>query len=698
MIGNELRKLFCTRSVLLSVMGLLIANVVLLCLLIGRDPIPAEDFKAIYAQLQGKSNDQAQAEVLQQYEKLREQWKLAEGACWDEMELYAVILDEITAITSYDDYLTGIDEAAARMQQSSLFGKPASFSYRNIRKTPSDFAHLKGIELNLSPSKGIELATDFPVTDGIAACILLLTILTLVMREKEQNQLLLYHTTFHGRGRLGLAKLCACFTIGIAAAVLLYGCNLLICGSIYGLGDLSRPIQSVHAMNGSCFQLTVGAYLGLFLLAKSAVYCLLAAVMYLTAVFAKSAPQCFGTLTIVGGISAALWMIIPSESIFCLLKYVNLLAFLDTQTLFAVYQNRNVFGFPVGQMTVFAVSVCIMLTVISLFSVKLFARMSVIRNQTKRPHLRWIRHTHLHLFSHECYKVFIGGKVLWIIAALLLCRVLFYTPLQVSYTPDEIYYRQYMTVLAGEHTAEKEAWLMEEKASLDAAQSEYMAALQAAGENTLLVVTKYQSILAPKAALEETIHHAEYLRSVPDGAFFYDRGYRLLTSGAENKTHILLATLMSVLLLCCVSGIFTREYHTQMHLLLQSSYKGQKPVLICKLCIAFFIVLMVYLAVYVPYFMQVLSAYGMVGADAPAASMEHLQGWNCSVGGYLILLSLKRFAGFLLQTVTLWLLSHKLQNTSALIAAAGVLFLLPLLLVWLGIPGMQHLLWNPLIL
>ena len=133
-------------------------------------------------------------------------------------------------------------------------------------------------------------------------------------------------------------------------------------------------------------------------------------------------------------------------------------------------------------------------------------------------------------------------------------------------------------------------------------------------------------------------------------------------------------------------------------MLLHSSYKGQKPVLICKLCIAFFIVLMVYLAVYVPYFMQVLSAYGMVGADAPAASMEHLQGWNCSVGGYLILLSLKRFAGFLLQAVTLWLLSHKLQNTSALIATAGVLFLLPLLLVWLGIPGMQHLLWNPLIL
>ncbi len=148
-----------------------------------------------------------------------------------------------------NDYLTGIDEAAARMQQSSLFGEPDSFSYRNIRKTPSDFAHLKGIELNLSPSKGIELATDFPVTDGIAACILLLTILTLVMREKEQNQLLLYHTTFHGRGRLGLAKLCACFTIGIAAAVLLYVCNLLICGGIYGLGDLSRPIFNHYERN-----------------------------------------------------------------------------------------------------------------------------------------------------------------------------------------------------------------------------------------------------------------------------------------------------------------------------------------------------------------------------------------------------------------------------------------------------------------
>ncbi len=698
MIGNELRKLLWTRSVLLSIIVLLVANVVLLCLQIGQDAIPAEEYKGVYAHLQGKSTELAQAEVSQQYEKLREQWKLAEGASWDEMELYALILDEITAMTSYDNYLTGIDEAAAQMQQSSLFGKPDSFSYRNIQKTPSDFAHLKGIELTISPSKGIELATDFPVTDGIAACILLLTVLTLVIREKEQNQLLLYHTTFHGRGRLGLAKLCACFAIGIAAAVLLYGCNLLICGSAYGLGDLGRYIQSVHAMNGSCFRLTVGAYLFLFLLAKAAVYCLLAAVMYLVAVLAKSAPQCFGILTIVGGISAVLWMLIPAESPVCLFKYINLLAFLDTQGLFGVYQNRNIFGFPVGQMTVFAVSVSLLLMGISLLSMRLFARMPVIRNQTKRWQLRLPKGAHLHLFSHECYKVFIGDKILWIIAVLLLCRVLFYAPLKVSYTPDEIYYRQYMTMLAGEYTAEKEAWLMAEKSELDAAEAEYLTALQTAGENTLLVITKYQSVLAPKAALEETVRHAQYLKFINNGEFFYDRGYRLLTVGAENKTHILLAMLMSALLLCCVSGMFTREYHTQMHLLLQSSYKGRKPVLICKLCIAFLIVLTAYLAVYVPYFVQVLSAYGTVGSDAPAASMEHLQGWNCSIGGYLILLSLKRFVGFLLQAVTLWLLSHKLQNTSALIAAAGVLFLLPLLLVWLGIPGMQHLLWNPLIL
>lgn len=698
MIGNELRKLLCTRSVLLSIIGLLIANVVLLCLQIGQDEITAEDYKGVYAQLQGKSTDQAQAEVSQQYEELREQWKLAEGASWDEMELYALILDEITAITAYDDYLKGIDEAAKQMQQSSLFGKPDSFSCRNIQKTPSDFAHLKGIELTISPSKGIELATDFAVTDGIAALLLLLTVLTLVIREKEQNQLLLYHTAFHGRGRLGLAKLCSCFIVAIAVAVLLYGCNLLICGSAYGLGDLERYIQSVHAMNGSCFRLTVGEYLCLFIFAKATAYCLLAAVMYLAAVLAKSAPQCFGILVIVGGISVVLWILIPAESPLCLLKYVNLLAFLDTQELFGVYQNRNIFGFPVGQMTVFAVSVSLLLVGISLFSVKLFAQMCVIQNQTKRWQLRLPKGAHLHLFSHECYKVFIGGKVLWIIAALLLCRMLFYAPLKVSYTPDELYYRQYMTELAGEYTVEKEAWLTAEKEELDAAESEYLATLQTAGENTMLVITKYQSVLAPKSALEETVRHAEYLQSIENGEFFYDRGYRLLTVGAKNKTHILLAMLMTALTLCCVSGIFTREYRTHMDMLLRSSYKGRTPVLICKLSIAFLIVLMIYLVVYVPYFVQVLSVYGTEGIHASADSMKHLSWWKLSVGGYLLLLSFKRFVGYLLQAVLLWLLSYKLQNTSALLAVTSTLFLLPLLLAWLGVPGMQYLLLNPLII
>lgn len=73
--------------------------------------------------------------------------------------------------------------------------------------------------------------------------------------------------------------------------------------------------------------------------------------------------------------------------------------------------------------------------------------------------------------------------------------------------------------------------------------------------------------------------------------------------------------------------------------------------LICKLCISFLIVLMLYLAVYVPYFVQVLSAYGTEGIYAPACSMEHLSGWKLSVGGYLLLLSFKWFIGYTLNVL-----------------------------------------------
>ena len=72
-----------------------------------------------------------------------------------EKEVYDQLQSDIKHLTQYNDWLKEIDTRAEQMLSVSAFAKKDTFSYRNIQKTPGDYAHLKGIPLSLGTSKGI---------------------------------------------------------------------------------------------------------------------------------------------------------------------------------------------------------------------------------------------------------------------------------------------------------------------------------------------------------------------------------------------------------------------------------------------------------------------------------------------------------------------------------------------------------------
>ena len=70
------------------------------------------------------------------------------------------------------------------------------------------------------------------------------------------------------RLQTALAKLGAFALSLLAVLALLYGVNLAYCAATFGLGPLTRTIQSVPALMRCTMQITVGQYLFRFLLAK----------------------------------------------------------------------------------------------------------------------------------------------------------------------------------------------------------------------------------------------------------------------------------------------------------------------------------------------------------------------------------------------------------------------------------------------
>ena len=172
---NELIKLFTRKSVLLAIAVIILLNAGLIINNIYGETdrifdIPAKAYKQVYADISGKSNDEALSFINQKLENCHtnattNRKLLYTGNEETERILLTESADSIQQCKSYDKYLESIDLNAEMSGKIIAFSNSDEFSYRNIAKTKLDFVHLKGIKLSQGPSKGITSSTEFIGTD-----------------------------------------------------------------------------------------------------------------------------------------------------------------------------------------------------------------------------------------------------------------------------------------------------------------------------------------------------------------------------------------------------------------------------------------------------------------------------------------------------------------------------------------------------
>ena len=726
---NECVKAFCRRSTIGIFLALTVLNGVLLWVNKSskKDQLyTAAQYRAVYDSIEGLSTDEAYEKLSAKSDELRAMEMISFGGdvsyfdksidaeamlekynskgyleftdnIFTEQELVSDVLKEVQTCAEYDSYLDGIDEQARKMTGISLFADPDSFSYKNIAKTPGDFAHLKGSTLTPAPSKGVDMATGFQATDIAAFLMIMTVIVTIVTREKELEQIVLSRSAYKGRLPLGIAKLMTCFTAAFAALILLYSVNFAAGYLTYGYGDLSRQIQSVYSFGGSDLKISVIQYFGLFLLSKFGVYCLFAALIYMITSVSNSSVKVYAILAVILAAEAVMYYTIPTTSYLCPFKYINLIAFANTHDILSQYLNLNILGEPFGYKAVFVISVILLLLTFSILAVIFYSRQSVIRNRTKRISFSIFKGRNTSLFLQECYKLFIGGKVLFILLAFGVFVWFSYTPINEKFaSPDEIYYKQYMLKLEGELTSEKEQFLADEQAKFDKAQSDMMKEFET---GNVYAAMKYQNILAPQTAFEQVRAHAEYLKTTDNGEFVYDSGYKLLTGdvSAGNKDATLALTALAMLI-CTLTYVYSIEYKTGAAVLLRTSPRGRGKVFVRKFFIGLIIVTIIYTLTYAPYFYNVLHAYGTRQLSATACSMEHLAGLDISILAYLVLISILRYFGLIVSMLLIFFISSKARSfISSLLIETAVLIVPPVLFM-LGIDLFRWVFLTPLIL
>lgn len=734
---NELVKAFCKKTTISIFIALTILNGVLLWVNENQknDTYTASQYKAVFADLKGMSPKEAYDQINAQSQKLYLFDRLSYGEditdvlaenpeinanrllseyknksylkytsdSFSEQHLLNDILAETESCAKYEDYLKGIDDKAKKMTGISLFSDPNSFSYKNIEKTPEDFAHLKGSTLKIAPSKGVSMATGFLATDLIGFLMIMTVVVTIVTREKELNQIVLSRTSFKGRAILGMSKLFTCITAALIAEIILYAVNFTISYFTYGFGDLSRQIQSVYDFNGSNLKISVLEYFVLFMAAKFAVYCVFAGLIYLVTTVSNTAVKVYGILVITIAAESVMYYTISSASYLCPLKYVNILAYVNTKDLFASYLNLNLLGKPVNYIAVFIITIAVLLIALSVISVIIFSKQKVLKSRTKKFSLGKIniyKGRNTNLFFHECYKIFIGGKALLILIAFSVITVVAYEPMRESFlSADEVYYKQYMLKFEGEYNSEKQKMIDKEDKKFSDAQTKMSEEMAKNDGDGIFVMMKYQDILAPQYAFELVKQHAEYLQTTKNGEFVYDSGYKLLIGdeSAGNKDLTLGLTAMAMVI-CCLVYVYSIEYQTGASVLLKTSARGRTDTFLHKFTIGVIIVTIIYVLTYAPYLYNVLNTYGVRGINASICSIEAFSNWTMSIKGYLIFISVVRYAALICAMLIIYFLSSRLKSVISTFLASTAILVLPILLSLLGIKFFDYVLLNPILI
>lgn len=745
---NEFIKVFNKKTIILIFIALLILNVTLLNIndtddLEKNHSYSSQDYNKIYKDIDGLTNQEALELLNHDYKKLniffsfdimdnnssfrdeesydeidieelRREYETGTyikytDSTWSEMSLYRDVIDEINACQTYDEYLDEIDNQAKIKSEVSIFSNPDSFSYKNIMKTPEAYSHLKGKKLQFAPSRGIKMATEFLGTDLIAILMLVIIVTHLLTREKELSQLPLIKTTYLGRRPLIISKLMIGFAGSFIVAILLYGSNFLMAYLRYGFGDLGRNIQSVFGYIASNLDISVFQYLLFFLTAKILIYSLITAVIFLVSNAMNDSAQVYISLVIIFVLSSLAYYVIEPASYLSIFKYINLVSFVNTNKFFNNYLNINIFGQPINYLPVALFTIIVGIILLSLVSIKLFCKQKAIISKTNilanriRPYLTSIpffTYKTTSVFRHEGYKIFIGGKVLIILLVFMGIGIYTYAPLTESiFDKDAYYYKDYMLQLEGELSESKLKFIEEEDEKFKKIQDEMMSLPN--DDFSLRAMMAYQEQLEPQQALENVKEHTEYLKTTKSGEYLYDSGYKLLTGdeSAENKD-IHLALLAFIMLITCLTNIYSVEYQSGASVLLQSSYKGRKDTFVSKFIISIIIITIIYLMTYLPYFYNVLNTYGRRGILAPANSMQHLSNIpsGISIVLYLIIISLMRYVAMLLSIIMIFLLSIRLKSYIATLLASTGILVLPLLLSLLGISIFDYVLLNPLIM
>lgn len=620
----EWKKLFSFQVLWILMICLFLVNGYIQISVMRERSYSAESYRAIHEKMSKMSLDEADDFVSGQIDSVFS-GKTSEYS----MELLMDIQEHITLLNAYPEYLFDINAQKKSMSVISIWGGKDTFSYRNIQKTPQAYEALSETVLLLAPMLGIKDALQNPLTDFIGLSLIFLLVTTVMLKDREQCMMPLLYSMPNGRERLFFEKLALITLSTIGIVFLLYGENFIISGTMYGVGDLSRPVQCIDILYSCNLSISVGIYLALFFLMKILAFLVYAVMFVFACVVSKNNLMLYSISGCYCGFCYLLHHFVPENSVFGLLHYINPVQFIYVNDVIGTYCNINFFGYPVSLKIVSFITILFMLIVtISLCSV-LFVKNKNMQYRNIVPHLFKKKHVHGQ-FYYVCYRSLVLQKGFILIMVLLFLAYLFSANFSRVYTSDDIYYEKFTTQFQGAITQETYDFITEKELHYSVLENRILE-LQMKDINQYEIAELYEK-MRDKNALTRLKNRVDAIQhSSQNGELFYDSGYeRLFGIGGNQETmYIILFEMLFLVML--LSPYASQDQKTNMIRVLYATSAGKTGYWKNLLLYSAICGVAVSILFNVPYVWNILQKYGMQGLSAPIQSITAFTQWNINI-------------------------------------------------------------------
>jgi hypothetical protein len=692
-IATELRKIFSNKIFLLIIAVVFIMNAYLMFRTANSDDAKPSDYKSIYSELEGLSDSDKLAVF---DERINNSTQGLYDYNW---ELYYELANECYDIVNYKSYLENIETQAESMKNISIFSNSDTFNYRSIVKTPSAYKNVQEVQPLFDVSQGIILATDNNFTDVFIGFILLFTVLSVMISDREQGMSGLLFVLKRGRNYLFFMKLMVLAITVFSVVSLIYLENLVISSYIYGLGDLSRPVQSLNGFIGCNLPINVFAYLLIYIVFKSAAMFGIVALLSLIAILSKNTVTLYGISAFVLVIEGLLYQLIHPLSVYSIFKYINLIAFTKVNEIFCNYKNINFWEYPISLIPASISAVIILVLICCILGTVLYGKKRNLEFKKIGLKFKHNKNSKVHsAIYYTFFKSLAQQKGSIVIAVCVFLTLFLNVGFKKEYDIVDVYYKYYTELLEGEIDDDTVEFMFNE----DNRFQELSAQIENLSQSTTgfsAELNELQKEYVPSTGFYLLKERYDEVKSIENAHIFYDTGYQRML-GKQGYDDDMKYALASVLLcIFLISPLIANDNQYRMYSIINATKSGRKSYIKRNSKVAVMYGLLSVLLWIVPYCITIGQYYGYRCLNAPIQSIADYKNIPISftVMEYLVVIFTLRIIFVILSALMMLEISSKSKNTTAAVLINFSIFALPVIIYLLGAKFMVNIGFSPLL-